>query len=602
MSESDLHSLVIGTLAISGAEVVEVDGYSFATESGIDFGDADAEARVIESALMDGDLESIERTGNKEIQIPVIIRGVDADALARGEAALDLECLSARELRWTPPGANGATSIYDVQWALTRHEFDDLREMGERPERHMALEVRVFPFPRSDTQVVAEAIGSGMDTETVAPVVTQLYVAANATGWSYFSRGATGVKLGPVEYTPGAGVGNAEWSSIWGGMLRFQPAAPFAMSGNRFLAITTAVTRTSGSAVAFGPLNVSWSASLNTNLSPIATIGSTTYYLLPAGVPPIYALTLPWKGIGLVSVSKIVRQDSMPIQSTGRQLVRQFPVKGSARTQGSLHLWHTQMALGGTLVYTWQADGSGYVPTIDQHLNASASAPRVTDTQAALGGFMTINATSAAVYEVPADLIPEGTYNVLPRAKHPSAAEGQVVVHVRCETVLNGAVVGTQTMFEPLQWTNADYRVLSAGAPILPPSRVARGNLAKVRITVTTNGPDLKLDSVYLCNTDIGDLTLLDCGTSLPVPGGASNHAWFDTPTLSDPYPAVWVGTKADRSDARHIDGDKCVLPLGHDLEPGECSVLTVSNAYSLAAEVRHYRRARHNVTQEEVA
>lgn len=595
MSESDLHSLVIGTLAISGAGVVEVDGYSFATESGIDFGDADAEARVIESALMDGDLESIERTGNKTVQLPVIIRGVDADALARGEAALDLECLSARELRWTPPGANGATSIYDVQWALTRHEFDDLREMGERPERHMALEVRVFPFPRSDTQVVAEAIGSGTDTETVAPVVTPIYSGANTTGWTYRYGSSGDGTLGSTAPASGGGVKNAATNKSAWGVLIYDSVV--AMGSNRWLVIDLSLAPASPPRVTYF---VTW-GTVRVEVKPVASIGTVAYFLLPAGIT-ITSIRVLWMGGGFATVRSISRQDRMPIQSTGRQLVRQFPVKGSARTQGSLHLWHTQMALGGTLVYTWQADGSGYVPTIDQHLNASASAPRVTDTQAALGGFMTINATSAAVYEVPADLIPEGTYNMLVRAKHPSAAEGQVVVHVRCETVLNGAVVGTQTMFEPLQWTNADYRVLSAGAPILPPSRVARGNLAKVRITVTTNGPDLKLDSVYLCNTDIGDLTLMDCGTSLPVPGGASNHAWIDTPTLSDPYPAVWVGTKADRSDARHIDGDKCVLPLGHDLEPGECSVLTVSNAYSLAVEVQHYRRARHNIAQEEVA
>lgn len=606
MSGVDLHSLVLGSLVLSGAGSVPVDGYAFYVESeGVDFGDADSEARVIASALMDGDLESIERTGNKVISLPVTIEAVDADALARGEAALDLECLSARELLWTPPAANGATSVYDVQWARSKHEFDDLREMddgGHVPQRHMVLEVRVYPFPRATTEVVAEAIGSGTDTTTVTPVVTSIYSGANTTGWK--ARYVVGMGYAEVAAVAavGGGVKNPTMPADREPYLVYSTA--FSMGANRWLVVRQernkppidGAIQVYGSGFPVGPLGTPGVL----YLSPSAVIGSDFYYLLPnanISVTSVYVFGKPGQTITVRSIS---RQDVMPVQSTGRQIVRQFTVQGSARTQGSIHLWHTIMSLGSSLIYTWKADGSGYVPTVDTHLNTTLSAPRVTDTsgQAALGGYMTINSTAAAVYEVPANLVPEGTYNVLVRAKHPSSASAGVTVVARFDTIMNGAIVGTQSMLEPLQWTNADYRVLSVAAPVLPPTRVASGSAAKVRVTITTSGPDLRLDSVYLCNADLGDLTLIDCGDALPVAGGASNHAWIDTQTIESPYAATWVGTQSDRSDARHIDGLKTVPTQGHTLEPGQNSMFTVSRAFGLAAEVRHYPRARSNVAK----
>lgn len=596
MSGSDLHSLVLGSLVLSGAGSAPVDGYAFYVEGeGVDFGDADSEARVIASALMDGDLESIERTGNKTISLSVIIEGEDADALARGEAALDLECLTARELLWTPPAANGATSVYDVQWARTKHDFDDLREMddgGQLPQRHMTLEARAYPFPRATTEVVAEAIGTGTDTETVTPVATSIYSGANTTGWTYRYGPSSAGTIGAVAAASGGGVRNATVAPTSWGTLEY--GTPFSMGANRWLAVVFDADKGK-----VAPIRLTWGGMLFT-FSPTAQVGSTAYYLLPIAGMTISRLVLLWTNGGTLAVRSISRQDVMPVQSTGRQLVRQFTVQGSARTQGSIHLSHTAMALGSSLIYTWKADGSGYVPTIDTYLNTSLSAPRVPDSsgQAALGGYMTINASAAAVYEPPANLIPEGTYNVLVRAKHPSAAAAGVVVYAKFETILNGAVVGSQSMFESMQWTNADYRVLSVGAPVLPSTRIANGSTAKVRVTITTSGPDLRLDSVYLCNSDLGDLTLLDCGDALPVPGGASNHAWIDTQTIESPYAATWVGTQPDRSDARHIDGLKTVPTQGHALAPGQNSMFTVSRAFGIAAEVRHYPRARSNVAK----
>jgi hypothetical protein len=157
------------------------------------FGDPEAVIAAIQSQLQDGDLERVDRYGNREALIPLAIEAPDADdigdALARMAAELDAACRfdGWTELAYTPPLAGAATSVYEVTSATIATTFDDLEEM-EQGCRYVTLSIHARPFPRTVDPITIDAPAAvGSNTTTVDS-------GGSTTGWSMLSTAPAALK------------------------------------------------------------------------------------------------------------------------------------------------------------------------------------------------------------------------------------------------------------------------------------------------------------------------------------------------------------------------------------------------------------------------
>lgn len=594
---ADYHALTLGALPISGpgSQWIESDGGYQIRTLGTDanFGNPEPIISEIPSGLEDGSLERIDAWTNREPTFQVAVRAMDARGLARGEADLVLACRDTRTLTWVPPAEWGVETIHDVRHARIEDSFDDVEESEEQgmPTRIFNLRVVAGPFPRSATEVVVPALGDGSGTSTFVPTVTVIAEGTDAYGWGTSQPGG-------VEFF-GSTVSNSTYSPMWVPRAElFLVPGVYDLAGDRMIRLQFSYTAHSGSPASPSGPTLIYGADSGTNMrcTPVAVVDDYAYYQIDSLATEIYVLSWEIPPEHILIIREVARSNGMPYSSTGRQVVRQFDVQGTARTQGSLQLAHETLPLGQTLIYTWRPDASGYVPPISDRL-ASGPAP-VTDAAAAVGRHLPLSPGSPAIFDVPALRLPEGTYSVLVRARRATA--GAATVRVTASTRVGGVDTGIQSEQAYLSWATT-YRVLSVGQMALPPTALPRAQTsATVRITISlpVTGETLLLDEVYLCNVDTGDLTLLDCGAAAPSAGGSSSRAWINSPDAITPRPTIYVGTLADQSDARHIAGTDCLPALAHQWAPGAVSVLTVSNAFDLAVSLRYHPRFQHNAME----
>src|SRR5436309_2795378 len=98
-----------------------VNGYRIhALGDNFTWGDPEAIISSVQSQLQDGDLERIDRYGNRQASIHLQIdapgSAVPGEAIAQGQAAIDMACRFTgwAELRWTSPLAGALTSVFEL--------------------------------------------------------------------------------------------------------------------------------------------------------------------------------------------------------------------------------------------------------------------------------------------------------------------------------------------------------------------------------------------------------------------------------------------------------------------------------------------------------
>lgn len=282
-----------------------------------------------------------------------------------------------------------------------------------------------------------------------------------------------------------------------------------------------------------------------------------------------------------LSLFQVERTNVAPVSGTARQSGRSVAVLGSARTPGSLELSHATSALGDVIVYTGPL-GGGYNPALRTQLTSTAG---TTDTGTVSGAYSN---TPTVTYSVPAASLPTGGYVLMARVKYGSSAD--VALPWTAQTKIGANTFGPQLSGTRTHALTTSYRLVTLGGVTLPPTAVQSSSAGVVELTVTAGATTI--DEVWLFYVGDGAaLTVVSAGTATPAAGGSSSRMWIDSPSLSYPRPAVWVGTLADRSDARHAGPDATSWGL-HDFTPGDMRLFVVtSNALSADVSLSYFPR-----------
>lgn len=552
----------------------------FMWEFGSDFGGPEVVYETLLSMLRDGSSVSSAKADNRTMTLPVLIEAADFLSLALYEALLVAECDKPRNtLTFEPGDAFGPPSVFDTFRASAVLQRSDDEE--QQFVRRWVVTLQAFPWPRSADETVTPAQPS---TPTYAVVDN----GSSTTGWSI---GGFGVPGGTTLSGPTVVSGRVTETVSGGGGGLFTMALfrTGAISLAAYIVIdfvylgspTTAPTlQLNGGGPTLGP-----------SAQDVLGVGAVRYYYaIPAGVTAITDINVRalglWTSGNTISIDQVRTSDAIPFIGSAKQNVASLVPGGSVRTQGSLAVQHASSALGSTLVYTYPA-GLGWTPPLRPWLFSSAT---VSSDSTAVSGSKQLISTTATFYQVPASILPPGSYLVMARLK--VAAAATVPIGFSSDVYLSGNLVGHEEHSTDVVFASTAYELHTLGRLSLPTMRVGPAGNVQIGIVRGAGSATVTLDEVYLFH-ESGDLTVVECGTASPAAGAASNRLWIDAPSLDDPQSSVWVGHAADRSDAHHA-GSACTArpPYGHNLAPDGMNVFTVtSNADSPEVSSTHYKR-----------
>lgn len=579
------HSLFLGGLDLIG------DGFdSFKIETiaeGMSFGSADPQDVVTKTLLQDGSSVATDRWDNREIVFGVLISGPDLIAVGAGEKALYAELARRNTLTWTPPDGWGPPTVYDVLTSWADFDFDDWGEMEPGTiGRRFAIRLTCLPWGRDVEKTVVSAIANG---ETPPPVVESTVDACSSTtGWSTPPSNTLSIVSGRLRATTSnvyavtlTRTGSVDFSTTPWLAVDYLPADAATHSSAQVYATFGSAPPVPSTAIGPSPTTGykrAWFA-FPFDAIPSGVTSSVTFDLNVGGLPTFIPRT--------VTLALLLRTNQSPFTGTGRQQFRSLVVGGSARTQGSLQIAHDTAALGDVLVFTNEDDGSGYQPACRQYRAAGGAV--TPDTSTASGSLSPLDGGTPETYDVPARAVPSGTYAILARVKMRTGSATPLLT-VTAATRGGGidSTVRSTARFSPLTTT---WTIVEIGRLTLPPTAVPSGSSSVVRLKASASAA-VDIDELWIFNVDVGALSWVRAGTGAPATFGASNRLWLDTATLDRPRPSVWLGTQADRSDARHALGFPEIESSGtHIFPPGPVNLFTVTTgAENAAASLDYYR------------
>ena len=246
-------------------------------------------------------------------------------------------------------------------------------------------------------------------------------------------------------------------------------------------------------------------------------------------------------------------------ESYTRQSLRAVPVRGSARTQGSVAISHPTDGLGKTLLLTSPALATGFTPDL---MKWCVDSPSVDGDS--MSGKVKTFASGAVDFEFPAALVPSGSYQLFAYMETGTADEDNALAMlIEASTVVGGEVLDTSEERHRITPTgDGVFDFVDCGPVTLPPTDVPAGSTATVALTLA---PLLEIPDkdVVVTSASFHEFflipvtadtawTLVDCGTGTAEVGVANNRLWIDSATLSTGNPSIWMGTEEDRTDAYH--------------------------------------------------
>lgn len=537
---------------------------------------------VVETLLQDGSLERVERHDNRDLTVLLCVDGGTPQQLSEYESALFRECQKERnELRWTPPDGDSATGVFDVLWAMPEFLDEDAWDLREiiLGRRNYTVTFRALPFARSVQPF--RLTGTISATNAVTATIDDGTSAAAWAGSQGSVVTSTGGQLKmPIAFRERPDISQGTWTS--GHERAVRTSAAVDMSGTLYLDVEWRAESSPGAyafnlsawaddvaltRVATGPGSTPGSAR-STFLCPDTSV---TRFAFAAGGQVDGSTAMP---TGTLTLDNLRRTNQAPVVGSKRQKVSILDVPGSARTPASLTIAHATSALGDpVLAYTSRSLGA-YSPPLSPY----AAAAGTIDAARVSGSRFTNNNVT---FDPPAALLPAGTYQLVALVASTSNSGGQAATFSPTAfTRINGAninpgqaksVVATMIGF-------TTYQLITLGTFVLPPTDVAAGSAAAVRINVG-NPPGTIVDEAWLFHMpDDGSasLSIVPCGTAAPAAGGTSNRLFLDAATPTRPYPGAFVGTQPDRSDARAADGAAAIWEE-HQFRPGPNLVFTVT-------------------------
>lgn len=585
----NLAELWLGDLLLTG-ETTDDNGATFT----IDALDEDATwanpvpvDTAVERWKTDGAVAATLNHTNREVYFKVKISAATSAELAGGEAALVKRSNRPAKLTWTPPeGAPDAPpAVFEVWTWHLEHIFDGTDE--RHLSRMYGMRLTTKPWTRSDELTIAEATDNGG-----TPTVVSIDPCTSLTGWTGSPNAPTLVSSTSVREarTVPTGGGHSSELSAWSTVLT-RTGAVSGMTTTPYLMVDVKFA---------GGTNTLLVKADGTPLTKVATLGTTTWWQMPAGVDSFTTLEVNGavytNTVGAtvsMAVSDVSRTDTVGGIGSRKQLFRTVEVGGSVPTSGSIQIASPDSTgLGTVLVYTSPDRDDGYSPPLRQyHVSGNSTSA---DSSAVSGFHEVLIAAGLAagpvLYQAPASQYREGTYAVLGRFVSDAASTLTATLGASVSgTTIEGTTSGKVT------WASADANKWQwgvMGVLHLPPRAVAAGTANNITFTLTATGTgsaNIVCDELWLLDITHGDLSLIDTGTG-------QTSLWLDAPD-ADPErnrPAVYTGTAADRSNAMGVLMSG-ILALGdHDLDPDGAALFTVTDGVANAAVTASFYRRWH--------
>jgi hypothetical protein len=572
MSDAEL---VFGSLPLLSSGFADADYTIEALGDGADFGTPEAVIASVASMLMDGNKARINGFGNREVTIPIQIRGANLDIVAAGEAAVMAEVNRGRNtLTWTPPGMT-TPSVYDVVYSVLAPNFLDLDEVRVTRKFTLTLECISFPRRAELTTVVATPIPAP------DPTVTSINDCTSLTGWT--AEGGTMAVVGAdaIRITKSTvddflrlSLGGLSLATLDTDCIAVEVVTsgwtipPIALRINGQNRTIIAVQYVSGS-------REKWYFDAPTTTVTTLDIVATT--------DTIAAATMTIYDVSMV--------DQPPFLGSRRQRMFTATVGGSARTQADLavEVDDGSSTIGSDLLLFSAPMGAAIAPPMRQWWE-SGDTP-ISDAATISGAVQTFSTPS--VYRIPAAAVPAGAHLIVARLMTDFATgavfEWTASIHGSDYTAADTDTSGTANLLLTLDW-----KFHSIGVVMLPPVALDSASNAEVEITLDTTDTLATLDELYLFNLDTGVLTWL---TDLDQGAETPTRAVVRSASLDSPQPQWLVGTAGTSAD--DVDASsRATSPGIHEFVPGVMNIFAVTpDATEQTVTVGYYERAMHNIT-----
>ena len=540
---------------------------------------------------------SWDSTPNREPAFRVTVEGDDSDLLARGEMALQLQAEQPTLLTWTPPDGAGEPSVFDIVWSHIEpvYDRDGLTGLGMEEtvlrSRTYVVRMQALPYARGENLITTPALA-------VTPTYTLVDNGSALSGAGYDWAVIPGhTTLGSYTVTSTSGrIRNTNTPPSSAYSSSFERTGVIDLTPGRYVALDMAFTNLTGTTV-----------KMDNGVSPMVAIqdlgGGLTRYFFDASwwgaqIPHLrISVTgnIPTTGsAAYAEIDQVQLANSIPFIGTARQRATSLVPKGSVRTQGSIHVTHASNALGKVIVYT-HPSGTGYLPPLRQW---RTSGNTVTTDATMNSGAREPIGPGSTVFRVPVPVLPTGRVELWAWLRVTSSSLTRAPAYA-VRSVVNGVTLATSggnfsIVFNALN----TWQLFNLGALTSPP--IAMGPSGFVQIDLNENSGQVDIDEAYLFATDLGDLTVVDCGTGSPSAGGPSKHLWIDAPTPDVPMGAIYRGHSDDRSDAFHAAPNADTWG-DHAFDPKGTNVFVVtSNTTDAATSLEHSRRYHTFVVRED--
>ena len=503
-----------------------------------DLGAPEPLVEALPRLLLDGEQVTHVRDSNRTLSFLVEIRADDAEALARGEAALARELNKPRNtLRWKPRREPSAVSVFDSYRGSMRLELDEVGEWV-RGRRVYAVTLPCAPYASSAAEVVVSATPVG---GAAADVLVD--ACDSVSGWSWVQGSRTGdIDVSSSRYvtSPSSIMAQVPWGYLYNGLfggwveLRRTFGSAVDMSTTPYLTFATyghstvPEVQADGSGLAvrgMAALGAGWTRWWYACPDPSVTqIDVRLEYSAYGGYNPPDGLY----------IDDVRRTNVPPAGAKSHTLV--LDIDGVVRTPGSIEIVGSA-ALGVVEVLTVRGVQPGFTPWL-------------ADWSDGAGG-----------KSIPVAAVRPGRYAVV----DPSVEmAGSWVTTLRD----GGTAVVTST-------------VTTRGAPVLhlPPAEVSPNST----FTVDVDGPP-SLNNAAVIPLEDASYTRLETPTG-------TTRVWIDLPSPDQPQGGVFVGTTASRSDARSLVGTAVQFGGAHQLAPPYTTVFVRTSGAAPQVSLRYRPR-----------
>lgn len=542
------------------------------------------------SQVVDGAAVAISSVGNAEFSLSLrFTSNTDSSGLTDVEQQLAAVCDQPDTLTYAHPDGVSEATVWDVQLAQLAAQWDGTAEL--RLVRYYTLTLTCWPWPRSEDLWTAPAVPAPPTTVTDvtldAPTTTSGWTATSTTS------GAT------VSMDSGMVVGVVTAVSKTMGWIELKRTGSFALSTSPYVKVTGALFTNGESSMRFFINDIEvFPASLIMASSTINGAQSYTAFLpVPAGVTTMTSLrvrgnkksgTNPNNVFSLkVWVDEVHRTNASPFGTDVRTQDRTITIPGSKAAQAQVTVTATDssgnpISLGPqVLLYT---TSNPDVVSADISKFRTAAGPARTADSTMLSGAYTLlsyGGNTTDYYQIPFPQLPPGTYVLLGKLASSTGVAAAATIQWLAfsdPAIGMGALTGASVNIT----APATQQIVPLGMATLPTVRVDNPGAINEDINVTVLAGSIKLDTLFLCKIDDGDLSLIDTGT--PSSTASPVALIYNAPGFSGDDTPVYELTVQDSSlgDLGDFDAAARVASwAAHQFTPGPCRILAVATSPS---------------------